>query len=335
MDRMNKKYDVVRFTLKCILIPAAAVIIIYLLNIPYKKIDEQKYMDIMKFSMLGPIYQDVYIGNLGSSHGAYDFSYDSIMAKGYDCFNFANTSQSYNYDYAVLKEFGHYMTDGSVLFIPVSYFSFNNEVTTDTEAEAMSIRYYHFLSPENIPNYDPYVDLVTNRLPILSAGEDIMQLLPDLNTVLTAHAADDGISEEEFARSASERYSRHFDNKDVYFMPERIEELYDIIDYCKEHGITPVLITTPFSRYYNDLVSQDFLQEFQTITSRVAADTGINYYDYSHDERFYDHLEHFSDSDHLNDSGAAYFTDILWQEVEELKRFHSADRIHLHMSVPS
>lgn len=311
-----------RFALKIIMIPAAAVLIICLLNKPYKKIDDQKYMDILKFTLLGTHYHEVNIGNLGSSHGAYDFSYDNIMSKGYTCFNFANTSQSYNYDYAVLQEYGHYMTSGSVLFIPVSYFSFNNEVTNSTEAEAMSIRYYHFLSPKNIPDYDLYVDIVTTKLPILSAGEDILQLFPDLNTALTAHAANEGIDVEEFARRARDRYSRHFDNKDDYFWPERIEELYDIIDYCKDNDITPVLITTPFSKYYVDPVSQDFLQEFYATINKVANDTDVNYYDYSHDERFYDNLEYFSDSDHLNETGALYFTDILWDEVEELGRFH-------------
>ena len=319
---MRKRYDIVRFALKIIMIPAAAVLIICLLNKPYKKIDDQKYMDILKFTLLGTHYHEVNIGNLGSSHGAYDFSYDNIMSKGYTCFNFANTSQSYNYDYAVLQEYGHYMTSGSVLFIPVSYFSFNNEVTNSTEAEAMSIRYYHFLSPKNIPDYDLYVDIVTTKLPILSAGEDILQLFPDLNTALTAHAANEGIDVEEFARRARDRYSRHFDNKDEYFLPERIEELYDIIDYCKDNDITPVLITTPFSKYYVDPVSQDFLQEFYATINKVANDTDVNYYDYSHDERFYDNLEYFSDSDHLNETGALYFTDILWDEVEELGRFH-------------
>ena len=319
---MNKKYDIVRFALKCVLIPASAVLIIYILNKPYKRLNDQNYTDILKFSALGTDYQEVQIGNLGSSHGAYDFSYDNIMDKGYTCFNFANTSQSFDYDYAVLQEYGHYMTDDSVLFIPVSYFSFNNEVTNSKEAEAMSIRYYHFLSPKNIPNYDPYVDIVTTRLPILSAGEDILKLFPKLDSVLTAHAANEGIDVEEFARRAQDRYSRHFDNKDEYFMPERIENLYDIIDYCKENNITPVLITTPFSKYYNDLVSPDFLQEFHATINTITSDTGVSYYDYSHDERFNENLEYFLDSDHLSEAAAVYFTDILWDEIEELQRFH-------------
>lgn len=318
---MRKRFDIIRFALKCVLIPAAAMFLIYLMNRPYKAIDEQKYQDILKFDMLGRNYWEVHIGNLGSSHGAYDFVYDDIMARGYVCFNFANTSQSYNYDYAILQQFGQYMVDGSVLFIPVSYFSFNNEVVNRSEAEAMSVRYYHFLSPENIPDYDPYVDIITNRLPILSAGEDILKLFPNLSPVLTAHAANEGIDVEEFARRAGERYSRHFDKKEEYFMPERIEELRAIIAYCQEHKITPVLITTPFSKYYTDLVSQEFLQEFRATVDNITSDTGVVYYDYSFDERFRENLQYFSDSDHLNPEGAAYFMSILWNELPELKRF--------------
>ena len=320
---MRKKYDVVRFLLKCILIPAAAVLIILALDKPYKVIVDQEYQDLQKFDMLGREYWEIQIGNMGSSHGAYDFSYEDIMEKGYICFNFANPSQTFNYDYAILEEYGQYMDyDRSVLFIPVSYFSFNNEVVNNTEAEALSVRYYRILSPKNVPDYDPYVDLVTHRVPILSAGEDIIKLFPKLDTALTAHAIGDGVDEATFNRWAQERYSRHFDNKDEYFMPERIDELYDIIGYCRQNEIIPVLITTPFSKPYLDLVSQDFLQEFQDTVDKISSDTDVNYYDYSHDERFYANLVYFSDADHLTEEGALYFTDILWDEVEELQQFH-------------
>lgn len=322
--KRRKRYDILRFMLKCVCIPAAAIFIIYFLNKSYLKIDDEKYLDVSKFSTLGIYVQDVQIGNLGSSHGAYDFNYDALTARGYQCFNFGNTSQSYNYDFAVLKEFGNYMTKGSVMFIPVSYFSFNNEVVNDTEREAMSLRYYHCLSPKNIPDYDPYIDIVTHKFPILSAGEDILKLFPNLNLSLIAYAAeDDGIDEEVFASRAQERYSRHFDNKEEYFLPERIEELYEIINYCKEQEITPVLITTPFSKYYRDLVSEEFLNEFESVISKISSDTGVSYYDYSYDPRFRGNLAYFMDADHLNDEGAAYFMEILTEEVTELKNLLS------------
>ena len=53
---MRKRFDIIRFALKCVLIPAAAMFLIYLMNRPYKAIDEQKYQDILKFDMLGRNY---------------------------------------------------------------------------------------------------------------------------------------------------------------------------------------------------------------------------------------------------------------------------------------
>lgn len=318
---MNTKKDILRFVIKCICIPAVSVLIIYLLNKPYQQIDDEKYMDLWNLRMLGNQIDDVEIANIGSSHGAYDFVYDELQEKGYSCFNFGNVSQTYNYDYAMLKEYGQYMDEGCVLFIPVSYFSFNNEVVNDTEAQALSVKYYHCLSPENIPDYDLFTDIVTTRLPILSAGEDILKLLPDVNLSIIALAADDGINAEEFAQRAQDRYDRHFNNKNEYFLPKRIEELYDIINYCQEHEITPVLITTPFSKYYRDLVSDEFLQKFNETVTQIATDTGVNYYDYSYDPRFRGNLDYFSDSDHLNEAGAAYFMEILLDEIPELEPY--------------
>lgn len=316
---MKKRTIVLKFIIKCILIPAAAVLILYLLNIPYRKLDDEKYMDLWNLRMLGNQINDVEIANVGSSHGAYNFTYEAFEDRGFSCFNFGNASQTYAYDLALLKEYGEHIDEDCILFIPVSYFSFNNETVNETEAQALSIKYYHCLSPRNIPDYDLYTDIVTTRLPILSAGEDILKLFPDLNLSITAQAAEDGINVEEFADRARQRYDRHFGGKDEYFLPERIEELYAIIEYCREHDIVPVLITTPFSQYYTDLVSEEFLQQFQDTVNKIITDTGVSYYDYSHDERFQSNLEYFSDSDHLNDAGREYFMEILEEDVTELQ----------------
>lgn len=334
------------FLIKCIAIPAAAVAILFLLNRSYRKFDDEKYMDMWNLGMLGNQVNNVRLANVGSSHGAYDFVYDPFSERGISCFNFGHTSQTYEYDLALLAEYGGHLDPGCVLFIPVSYFSFNNETVNETEAQALSVKYYHYLSPKNMPGYDLFTDVVTNRLPILSAGEELLKLLP--KTSLPAHAAEvsganetkdmtapepeetaaaenaeppamDEAAVAEFANRASQRFDRHFNNKSEYFLPEREEQLYGIIDYCKKHGLTPVLITTPFSSYYNAPVPEDFLDRFYGTVNRIASDTNVNYYDYSHDERFANSLNYFSDSDHLNPEGAAYFMQILTEEVTELK----------------
>ncbi len=322
---MKRKKEVFTFIIKCIAIPGAAVLLLSLLNIPYRKIDDEKYRDLWNLRMLGNQINDVEIANVGSSHGAYDFIYDDWTGEGYSCFNFGNVSQTYAYDLALLKEYGEYLDNDCVLFIPVSYFSFNNETVNESEAQALSVKYYHCLSPKNIPDYDPFTDIVTTRFPILSAGEDLLKLLPDS---LTVHAQEenadtpemDSAAVAEFANRAAARFDRHFNNKENYFLPEREEQLREVIGYCKERGITPVLITTPFSAYYNNPVPEDFLDRFHSTVNQIASDTDVNYYDYSHDGRFMENLTLFSDSDHLNDEGAKYFMEILKEEIPELQQ---------------
>ncbi len=336
---MSRNKSVPVFIIKCITIPAAAVLILFLLNIPYRKIDDAKYMDMWNLRMLGNQINEVEIANVGSSHGAYDFVYDELTQDGYSCFNFGSVSQTYQYDLALLKEYGEHLDEGCVLFIPVSYFSFNNETVNGTEAQALSVKYYHCLSPKNIPDYDLYTDIVTTRLPILSAGEDLLKLLPEFSPSLKVFAAEEepaGESAEteqnaaesvtmdetavaEFANRAAMRYDRHFNNKENLFLPEREEQLLALIDYCKKHGLTPVLITTPFSSYYNAPVSEEFFDQFYSTVNRILSDTGVSYYDYSHDTRFSENLTYFSDSDHLNAEGAAYFMEIIAEEIPELR----------------
>ena len=209
----------------------------------------------------------------------------------------------------------NHFADNSILFIPVSYFSFNNEVTNESEQEFLSAKYYTFLSPKYIPDYDPYVDVVIHHLPILSADEDIAKIFPSLS--LKAFAA----SPEDFQRKALNRYSRHMDNKDEYFMQERIDNLYDILTFCNDNGITAVLITTPYTGFYSDLFSDEFKEEFNNTITSIAANTNTHYYNYSEDQRFAGNPDYFSDADHLNTGGAIYFMDIIEKEIPEFQEF--------------
>ena len=327
---------------------------------------------------------NIQLANVGSSHGQCAFSWDALAAeRGYETFNFALTSQSFLYDYSLINMHKDDFADGSILFIPVSYFSFNEEATDPADQEAISVRYYRILSPQYNPDYSLYKDLVTVRFPVLSAGEEIFELFkppvifPSLSenkknityaaeagmadaavsdntadvsgsSVGTPESASDaagdntgesdtnesgttesGTPEEiygaetvaEFEARGLARYQRHFENKEEYFEEDKKQNLIDLITLCKERNITPVLITTPYTVYYNQYVSADFLYEFYSVINEIALEYGVSYYDYSHDERFQTNLKYFGDADHLNPDGAVYFTDLLTEEVAELKAY--------------
>ena len=71
------------------------------------------------------------------------------------------------------------------------------------------------------------------------------------------------------------------------------------------------MITTPFTRTYNELVPPTFLKKQVDFLNAIAAEEGITYLDYSRDVRLIDRLDLFINSDHLNDKGALVFTDLV------------------------
>lgn len=387
-----------KFIVKSVLAVCITFCCLFYLDMMYEQKVSTGMSEVNVFNF---IPHNIQLANTGSSHGQCAFSWDALAnERGYETFNFALTSQSFLYDYSLINMHKDDFADGSILFIPVSYFSFNEEATDPADQEAISVRYYRILSPRYNPNYSLYKDLVTVRFPILSAGEEIFELFrppvvfpslsenkknityaaeagmadaaaeavaeagtgtaPDTAAGVSgssaenppegsldaagdgaaasdaaesgaaeSNAAESGTPEEiygaetvaEFEARGLARYQRHFENKDEYFEEDKKQNLIDLITLCKENNITPVLITTPFTVYYNQYVSADFLYEFYSVINEIALEYGVSYYDYSHDERFQTNLKYFGDADHLNPDGAVYFTGLLTEEVAELKAY--------------
>ena len=371
-----------KFIVKSVLAVCITFCCLFYLDMMYEQKVSTGMSEVNVFNF---VPHNIQLANVGSSHGQCAFSWDALAAeRGYETFNFALTSQSFLYDYSLINMHKDDFADGSILFIPVSYFSFNEEATDPADQEAISVRYYRILSPQYNPDYSLYKDLVTVRFPVLSAGEEIFELFkppvifPSLsenkknityaaeagmadaavsdNTAdvsgssvenppeSTSDAAGDNAGESdtnesgttesgtpeeiygaetvaEFEARGLARYQRHFENKEEYFEEDKKQNLIDLIALCKERNITPVLITTPYTVYYNQYVSADFLYEFYSVINEIALEYGVSYYDYSHDERFQTNLKYFGDADHLNPDGAVYFTDLLTEEVAELKAY--------------
>ena len=370
-----------KFIVKSVLAVCITFCCLFYLDMMYEQKVSTGMSEVNVFNF---VPHNIQLANVGSSHGQCAFSWDALAAeRGYETFNFALTSQSFLYDYSLINMHKDDFADGSILFIPVSYFSFNEEATDPADQEAISVRYYRILSPQYNPDYSLYKDLVTVRFPVLSAGEEIFELFkppvifPSLSenkknityaaeagmadaavsdntadvsgsSVGTPESASDaagdnagesdtnesgttesGTPEEiygaetvaEFESKGLARYQRHFENKEEYFEEDKKQNLIDLITLCKERNITPVLITTPYTVYYNQYVSADFLYEFYSVINEIALEYGVSYYDYSHDERFQTNLKYFGDADHLNPDGAVYFTALLTEEVAELKAY--------------
>lgn len=264
---------------------------------------------------------EIKVCNFGNSHGYYGFDYGKRSEK---CFNFALPSQSLSYDYRILDSFRENIAPDSTVIICVSYLSFfgPNECS-GSEFESMNKRYYHFLDKEHIKEYDSKTKIFVHYLPGLVVSEDAQWLM----TLLGRNSEQDMWSEVTDAESAKEqapgRYEKHVAEKldeagKRIYNEEEIEAAYDMINLCKEIGARPVLLTTPFlDEYTDEVMSHDpqFLEDFYGVIDSIKNDTGVEYYDYSFDERFDGKYDLFMNTDHLNKDGAEYFTDIIWDEV--------------------
>jgi len=276
----------------------------------YKSLDET-----FKFYLMP---DGIQVANFGSSHGAYGFDYRGL--EGITGFNFGLPGQSLHYDLELLKRYGDRLAEGCTVLIPVSYFSFDQK----KDSYNQRLIYYRLLDFKAVNNHrwEEYVRL--RLLPILSASFNAKFLLKDKKDIsfniywmydlLNVHYAPDDI---EGYRQNAKRHLEYFQaitgqGENEAYNTKCLEEM---IEYCRENGFRPVLLTMPFTRYYNEMFGEEFHREFRAKIKRLCEKHGVPYYDYSQDPRITENLEFFMDSNHLGPEGSKAFTRMVLSDL--------------------
>lgn len=287
------------------------------INVTYIQKDTSDEDGVKKFQS---VPENIKICNFGSSHGLYGFNYDNVA--DYTCFNFGLVSQSLSYDYKILYYYQDKISKDAIVFIPISYFSFWHDEITNDDFFAKNKRYYKFLPPSLIKEYDIKTDFYEHYFPSLIAYEKLRMVLfserknSDISTIETA----DSINIE---ANAMEAYIRHIvkhvdEDGNRIVNQDELDALYYMIDLCKEIGATPILITTPYLSEYTDIIkrnSPDFYTEFYGLLDKIVEEKDVVYFDYAMDKRFSTDYSLFMNADHLNNNGAKKFVGILLEEV--------------------
>lgn len=308
-----------KFFIKLSLFFAILLVIVCVINERYICVKSTTSTDKFK-----NVPEKIQICNFGSSHGANGYHYDNL-ANDYTCFNFAMASQSLDYDWRIMQAYQDKISDNAVVFITVSYFSFYGiDETKTSKFLSKNKRYYRFLPKEYIKEYDLKTDIFENRLPALTAYEnlfiDLIKGFEDGDIMEET----DNVDMKIYVETA---YKRHFvnekldDNGKRIRNQEHIDSLYNMIELCKKKGALVILVTTPYLKEYIDIVVEndpDFFDDFYGIINQIVLDTGVRYYDFSRDNRFQTDYESFVNADHLNHAGAIKFVDVLMEEIGEL-----------------
>ena len=306
----------IRFIKKSFIFSIILALILAYINNLY--INTDRYKSINSTEKFDHVPKEIEVANLGTSHAQYAFLYDDIDKTS---FNFAMSAQRLHYDEKILEKYIENFSEGSTLFIPISYISFYLGYEGDNFEEYNKM-YYKILGYEDIKNATASDYLKYSLLPILTAESNIKYIFVEDEREYRAWYEQDRmnytISIEEMIEESRETAGRHHDfikdgekNKDEF-----VEILDNIIQICIENNIEPVITTTPLTKYYNEHFSQEFLDGFRnTIENLLVKYPDIKYLDYSHDERFIDSPEYFFDSSHLNITGAKMFTDIILNDI--------------------
>ena len=279
----------------------------------------------------------IQICNFGSSHGKDDFNYTAWQDE-YTSFNFALVMQTASYDYRILQQYIGHLAKDAVVFIPISYFTFGWDEESKDDFRSKNERYYSFLEPEYIKDYDVITAIgIKHFLPLLDDPTSVIRKIRNslnkmetLDQPDTADEMDESVEESEatesedvdqaegtafdFQRHAEEKrllYRIVDKNGDLLVREEELSAVYGMVRLCKEHGLRPILITVPFRWEYNDQFEEEYCRQFYEVINQICQDESVEYYDYSHDDRFTNTAEYFRNSDHLSPRGAAVFTDIV------------------------
>jgi len=337
---------VLKFFIKLFAVILTASIIVGVINSFYIK--GYYYMDTYgEIENMKDVPYDLQMINLGTSHGLASFHYPENGIKSY---NLALSGEDIYHDFQTLKQFSDHLSKGCVVAIVTSYFSFC--MPTDVPSQK---RYYLYLDKDKIKDFTYETLISAKYVPVLRSGEYIIkdlindqemdvgaEMMKDKQTtssdnqsteVTTAvietvqnqqdelmqkrNARDGELTDHAVGRAESWRSGYMINGK--RFIAENTELVKEIVQFCYDNGFKPVLVSTPIYYALNEQFTDEELNRcyFDNL-KKVQSEMNVPYYDLSHDAEMSVTPEYFSNSDHLNNSGATAFMEKYLSYLKEI-----------------
>ena len=252
--------------------------------------------------------------NLGSNSGNYAFDYEGTGLKAE---NWAVGPQTLSYDFRVLKNYFSYLKEGATVLIPICPFSC---CVKDFEDDSVNNKYYSFLHPKLILNYSKTTNNKTMRFVNTPFQQSPLTSLKRLIRDIPLADTQNELKAEKFlemdAESWMTSWKKQFNisdlnaplseqNSDCKNFNTRL--LSDIISFCLERNLQPVVLLPPVSKALNSKFSETFRENYIYSFVRESIHDGIPFLDYFDDSQFLDSSLYF-DALFMNRKGAKLFT---------------------------
>lgn len=254
--------------------------------------------------------------NIGSSSAKYAFDYSGLEIKA---FNWAEQPQSLSYGFKILKTYFSILKRNGSVIISLGPFS-GLDVNGKWRKEAND-KYYYLLSPALIDdfrsvkirrNYPLIADPIRSMKELVKSilkkrtdtKKDSVGFVDDSGRWIKGWLSEFGITDLEAGLSQENKKGRE----------KRIKLLSDIINFCIERDLKPVIVIPPMHPTLASKFPETFRENYIYSFIRKANTVGVPFYDYMVDSRFEDDC-YYRNSFFMNDIGAKLFTSILFKEI--------------------
>lgn len=99
---------------------------------------------------------------------------------------------------------------------------------------------------------------------------------------------------------------------------DNFQYVSEIAHYCLNHSIQMVLVSTPYTKEYNQYLDERQISYTRHLVDKLQNQFGAKYYDYREDVRFHD--DDFFDQSHMSEVGAEKLTKILMEDIHKNNR---------------
>lgn len=250
------------------------------------------------------------IVNLGSGAGVYAFNYDELSIKGS---NWALGPQSLIHDLNILRNYFSYLKEGGFVIIVVCPFS----CLESHYDKNHNLKYYTFLHPATILNFNEEERtralLIKNnpfkQMPVYCIKQTLWEIKTKIATTIRPQKNDLQKTAIDMMNCWKSQFglddlSAPISEKHLGELQGRKKTLIEIIDFCKERALKPVIVIPPMYHTLTSMFPGEFKMNYIDVFLRGI---DIPVYDYMKDVEM-DNEEYYQTALFLNKKGAKKFT---------------------------
>ena len=322
------------FIIATVLILLAAIggVTLLVLNALYKRTNHWKNQFLFEKNFIsGRGYRDdltrnLDIVNLGSNPAKYGLFYENVRGQ-----NWATGSQGLEMDFEILKYFHSYLKEGGIVLIPIMPFTAISQYIKTKKGywnDSYYIKFAKILDSSQtiqLPNSSSLVRKI--QYPLIFDPLLIRYLFADVPTDNSLDISEQTMSAVELEHDADrwiEGWKKEFDaaavrdfvidGKYIPYREESVSILRQIVEYCKERNLKPVLLTIPMSEYLAKKFGADLRQKMVYDFVEELNIDGVMFLDYMFDPRF-DDPSLYNGSFFLNLNGRKLFSAQLMKDL--------------------